>query len=106
MCQTCILSFLSGRAIIEHQRDTITLKPLDYDNFSFNGYRSGLSRYCLSFLNDVRWEDIANQKLTIILDGWVIYQDKFTGIGSDIWSLNWLTERFNIIDLCPRTIAF
>lgn len=104
------LSFLSDKAFIESTGDIIRLKPLDYYEKRLDQSRRELSTYCLSHLNDIEWNDVEPHTFNLVLDGWVIYKEHVNKhsddykVGSDEWSLNWLKERFNVIDLCSRSI--
>lgn len=70
------LSFLSGKAIIE----SITLKPLDYYVKELDKPKRPLSTYCLSYLNDLDWNDVPTHTFAIVLDVWVIYKENPTDI--------------------------
>lgn len=106
MLHDIYLPFLSNKAIMESTRNTITLKPLDYYVKELDKPKRSLSTYCLSYLNDLDWYDVPTHTFTLVLDGWVIYKDHPTDIdiGSDEWSLNWLKERFEVVDICSRSI--
>lgn len=100
------LSFLSDRAIMESTSTSIILKPLDYYEKQLDQPKRQLSKYCLSYINDLDWNDVIPHSFNLILDGWVIYKDNPTdfGIGSDEWSLKWLKDRFEVTDLCSRSL--
>lgn len=106
MLHNIYLPFLSGKAIMESSRDTITLKPLDYHEKQLDQSKQILSKYCLSYINDLDWNDVTPYAFNLVLDGWVIYKYTPTDfkVGSDEWSLNWLKERFKVTDICSRSL--
>lgn len=99
-------SFLKTRAIIEVKDNVVRLKPLDYYERDMDRCRRELSHYCLSYINDLNWNNITPHSVDIILDGWVIYKENSNDIdvGSDTWSLQWLNDRFDVTDICSRAL--
>lgn len=101
------MDFLSERAIIELINDTIWIKPLDYYDKMLNYSRKELSQYCLTYIEDPRWNNVPNGS-KIIFDGWVIYKEHLNDvkIGSDQWFLEQSENKFEITDLCSRSIFY
>lgn len=58
--------------------------------------------YFLEHIRDVGWNDIDIPKdIKINLDGWMIDVDDHR-FGHDIWCLDWMKEKYNVVDNCRR----
>jgi hypothetical protein len=88
-------SFLEGRAVITYNSDSITIKP-----WKPPGY-AGIGVY-LERLRDKDWDYIEiPRNIKVILDGWLIDVNDFNEY-SDIWCLNWLVNKYNVVNFCQK----
>lgn len=86
---------LFNKAIVIADETSITLRPLDFEN-------GKLSHYHLEFIKDPRWNEITiPNDIEVVLEGWC-FDTKDHNFGADIWCLNWMKSRFNVVDKMQR----
>lgn len=89
-------SFLADKALITSDLSTsvITIKPVIP-----SGVHVGVF---LTNLKNPFWENIIIPlNIKVVLEGWLIDVDDVDEYG-DIWCLNWMTERYNVVNNCEK----
>lgn len=86
-----------GTILADKNDKSVTIIPHDYQVSDDYGY--GGSKLHLCALSNPKWNDVEIPKdVTLVLKGWC-FSTKTDVMGTDVWCLNWLKERFSeIID--------
>lgn len=98
--------FLGQRAIISSNFNQVIVRPLDYDLCNKNGgegynYRQNASKYSVDDLNSPSWNSVTiGPSIELVIEGFVVYRHDKDQLFKSTWSLNWLKERYNVVDKC------
>ena len=92
-----IKTILGNRAIVDcdENKNMIIINPPLITNMVCSGFY-------LEYIRDSKWNDlIIPNGIKINLIGWLI-DTKDNKLGGDLWCLNWMKEKYDIIDNCVK----